>query len=70
LSILVTPPRSRSPRRPSHLCSAVSSLPGRRRSPGRILFGHLPDRIAGIRVALVSLAIEGVGQYPLWTAIA
>lgn len=34
----------------------------------RILFGHLPDRIGGIRVALVSMAVEAVGQYLLWTA--
>ena len=34
----------------------------------RILFGHLPDRIGGIPVALVSLAIEAVGQYLLWVA--
>jgi MFS family permease len=35
----------------------------------RILFGHLADRIGGIRVALASLAVEAVGQYLLWTAL-
>jgi MFS family permease len=34
----------------------------------RVLFGHLPDRIGGIRVALVSIAIEAGGQYLLWRA--
>jgi MFS family permease len=34
----------------------------------RILFGHLPDRIGAIPVALASVAIEAVGQYLLWTA--
>ncbi|WP_338029638.1 MFS transporter [Gluconacetobacter tumulisoli] len=34
----------------------------------RLLFGHLPDRIGGVPVALVSMAIEAVGQYLLWTA--
>ena len=34
----------------------------------RILFGHLPDRIGGIPVALASIAVEAVGQYVLWTA--
>ena len=34
----------------------------------RILFGHLPDRLGGIPVALVSLAVEGAGQYLLWSA--
>lgn len=34
----------------------------------RILFGHLPDRIGGIPVALVSIAVEVVGQALLWTA--
>jgi MFS family permease len=34
----------------------------------RILFGHLPDRIGGIAVALVSMAVEAAGQYLLWTA--
>jgi MFS family permease len=34
----------------------------------RILFGHLPDRIGGIPVALVSMAVEALGQALLWTA--
>lgn len=32
----------------------------------RILFGHLPDRIGGARVAMGSLAVEAAGQYLLW----
>jgi MFS family permease len=34
----------------------------------RILFGHLPDRLGVIKVALVSLVVEAAGQYLLWTA--
>jgi MFS family permease len=34
----------------------------------RMLCGHLPDKIGGARVAIVSLAIEACGQYLLWTA--
>jgi len=34
----------------------------------RVLFGHLPDRIGGIQVALVSIAVEVAGQALLWTA--
>lgn len=34
----------------------------------RLLFGHLPDRVGSIPVALVSLAVEAAGQYLLWTA--
>ena len=34
----------------------------------RIIFGHLPDRIGSIPVAMVSLAVEAVGQYLLWIA--
>ncbi len=34
----------------------------------RVLFGHLPDRIGSIRVALVSVAVEAAGQYLLWSA--
>ena len=34
----------------------------------RILFGHMPDRLGSIPVALVSMAVEAAGQYLLWTA--
>jgi MFS family permease len=34
----------------------------------RILFGHLPDRIGSVPVALVSIAVEALGQYLLWAA--
>jgi MFS family permease len=34
----------------------------------RMLFGHRPDRVGGIPVALVSMAIEATGQYLLWSA--
>jgi MFS family permease len=34
----------------------------------RLLCGHLPDRLGGPRVALVSLAVEVVGQGLLWLA--
>ena len=34
----------------------------------RILFGHLPDRIGGYRVALWSLGVEAIGQAVLWIA--
>ncbi len=34
----------------------------------RLLFGHLPDKIGGTPVALVSLAVEACGQYLLWLA--
>ena len=34
----------------------------------RLVFGHLPDRVGGYRVALLSLAIEAVGQVMLWGA--
>ncbi len=34
----------------------------------RLLFGHLPDRFGGARVALVALALEVVGQLLIWRA--
>ena len=34
----------------------------------RIFFGHLPDRMGGLRVAIGSLAIEAVGQALIWSA--
>ncbi|TXI11020.1 MAG: MFS transporter [Rhizobium sp.] len=34
----------------------------------RVLFGHLPDRIGGLQVAIISLAIEAIGQFLIWYA--
>ncbi|MFM2475673.1 arabinose transporter [Celerinatantimonas sp. MCCC 1A17872] len=34
----------------------------------RLLFGSLPDRIGGIKVALLSIIVEAIGQYMLWLA--
>ena len=34
----------------------------------RILFGRLPDRIGSVPVALVSITVEVLGQFMLWTA--
>jgi len=34
----------------------------------RVLWGHLPDRIGGRPVAVISLAVEACGQYLLWLA--
>jgi MFS family permease len=35
---------------------------------GRIVFGHLPDRVGGARVALVCVLIEAAGQAMIWIA--
>lgn len=34
----------------------------------RLVFGHLPDRIGGTPVAIVSLIVEACGQYLMWLA--
>lgn len=34
----------------------------------RLLFGHLPDKLGGTPVAIVSLIVEACGQYLLWMA--
>lgn len=34
----------------------------------RVLFGNLPDRTGGLSVAVVSLAIEALGQVLIWSA--
>ncbi len=34
----------------------------------RLLFGHLPDKVGGLPVAIGSLAIEAVGQALIWQA--
>jgi MFS family permease len=35
---------------------------------GRLVLGHLPDRIGGARVALASVIVEALGQAPIWLA--
>jgi len=35
---------------------------------GRLIFGHLPDRIGGAKVALVCVVIEAAGQGLIWLA--
>jgi MFS family permease len=35
---------------------------------GRLLFGHLPDRLGGARVALVCMLVEAVGLAVIWRA--
>jgi MFS family permease len=34
----------------------------------RVLFGHLPDRMGGLPVAIGSLAVEAIGQILIWSA--
>ncbi|WP_413736907.1 MFS transporter [Sodalis sp. RH21] len=34
----------------------------------RMLFGHLPDRLGGLAVAIGSLAMEAIGQFLIWGA--
>ena len=34
----------------------------------RVVFGHLPDKIGGYRVALWSFAVEAIGQVLIWSA--
>nr|WP_217806373.1 MFS transporter [Chromobacterium violaceum] len=36
----------------------------------RALCGHLPDRIGGAKVALISLGVEAVGQWLIWSSAA
>lgn len=35
---------------------------------GRLIFGHLPDRLGGAKVALVCVLIEAAGQAMIWRA--
>jgi MFS family permease len=35
---------------------------------GRLIFGHLPDRIGDAKVALVCVLIEAAGQALIWLA--
>jgi MFS family permease len=35
---------------------------------GRVLFGHLPDRLGGARVALVCVLVETIGMAMIWLA--
>jgi len=34
----------------------------------RVLFGHLPDKLGGARVALVCVVVEAIGQLLIWGA--
>jgi MFS family permease len=35
---------------------------------GRLVFGHLPDKIGGAKVSLVCILVEAAGQVVIWTA--
>jgi MFS family permease len=35
---------------------------------GRLVFGHLPDKLGGARVALVCVLVEAAGLVPIWLA--
>jgi MFS family permease len=35
---------------------------------GRVVLGHLPDKLGGVRVALVCIAVEAIGQALIWLA--
>jgi MFS family permease len=35
---------------------------------GRILFGHLPDRVSGPGIALACVLVEAAGQFVIWLA--
>jgi len=35
---------------------------------GRLVFGHLPDKIGGAKVSFVCILIEAIGQAVIWTA--
>jgi MFS family permease len=35
---------------------------------GRLIFGHLPDKVGGARVALTCMLVEAVGQVLIWLA--
>jgi len=35
---------------------------------GRLMFGHLPDKLGGAKVALVCVFIEATGQSLIWLA--
>jgi predicted MFS family arabinose efflux permease len=35
---------------------------------GRLVFGHLPDKLGGAKVALVCILVEAIGQAFIWLA--
>lgn len=35
----------------------------------RLVFGHLPDKVAGVRLAVISLLVELIGQLVLWSSV-